>query len=81
MIAGELFVTLAPRWQYQMTCGKIATALNNWTIDGGLGQVAMGLGIVFSEADSVIPDMVRAAVETLARALDTSDHFTDSQDK
>jgi len=74
IIDGELFVTRAPNWKHQAVCGKIVTRLNIWSDQSNLGQAAINPGIVFSESDSVIPDVVWASHEQLERLLDEGGH-------
>ncbi|MBE9141472.1 Uma2 family endonuclease [Nodosilinea sp. LEGE 07088] len=75
IIDGELFVTRAPHWKHQNVAVKIATALENWSTDSGLGESAINPGLVFSEIDSVIPDVVWASYERLETMLDEAGHL------
>lgn len=76
IIDGELFVTRAPHWGHQRTCLKIGRVLDDWSQSSGLGQAAIAPGIIFSDADNVIPDVVWASNERLAFLLDESGHLT-----
>jgi Uma2 family endonuclease len=76
IIDGELFVTKAPHWNHQEICVKIAAALNTWCQSTGLGQVAIAPGIIFSDADNVIPDVVWISNQKLSLLLDESGHLT-----
>jgi Uma2 family endonuclease len=76
IIDGELFVTRAPDWKHQAVCINIGTILKLWSDKSGLGQTAINPGIVFSESDNVIPDVVWASNERLERLLDESGHLT-----
>ncbi|MBW4683022.1 MAG: Uma2 family endonuclease [Microcoleus vaginatus WJT46-NPBG5] len=76
IIDGELFVTRAPHWNHQKTCGRIFAALDAWSLSTGLGQAAESPGIIFSDADNVIPDVVWASHERLAVLLDEAGHLT-----
>lgn len=58
IIDGELFVTRAPDWKHQAVCINVGTVLKLWSDQIGLGQAAINPGIVFSESDNVIPDVV-----------------------
>jgi len=69
-------VTRAPDWKHQAVCGRIVTQLNNWSEQSDLGQAAINPGIVFAESDNVIPDVVWATHERLARWLDDAGHLT-----
>lgn len=76
IIDGELLVTRAPHWRHQKTCGRIYAALDTWSQSTGLGEPGITPGIVFSDTDSVIPDVVWASNERLAELLDDSGHLT-----
>lgn len=76
IIDGELFVTRAPHWNHQRVCGNIYQELNVWSRKTGLGRVAIAPGIIFSDADNVIPDVVWASNERLTALLDDAGHLT-----
>jgi Uma2 family endonuclease len=76
IIDGELFVTRAPDWKHQAVCANIVTLLKLWSDQSGLGQAAINPGIVFSESDNVIPDVVWASHERLEQLLDEAGHLT-----
>jgi Uma2 family endonuclease len=76
IIDGELFVTRAPDWRHQAVCGNIVTLLKLWSDQSGLGQAAINPGIIFSESDNVIPDVVWASHERLEQLLDEAGHLT-----
>jgi Uma2 family endonuclease len=76
IIDGELFVTRAPDWKHQRACISIGTVLKLWSDETGLGQVAVAPGIIFSESDNVIPDVVWASHEKLEQLLDEAGHLT-----
>ena len=76
IIDGELFVTRAPNWKHQRVCVSIGTVLKIWSDKTGLGEVAVTPGIIFSERDNVIPDVVWASQEKLDQLLDEAGHLT-----
>lgn len=76
IIDGELFVTRAPNWKHQETTGRFFSVLDIWAQSTGLGRVAIAPGIIFSDADNVIPDVVWASNERLAALLDEAGHLT-----
>lgn len=76
IIHGELFVTRAPDWKHQAACINIGTVLKLWSDESGLGQPAVTPGIVFSESDHVIPDVVWASHARLEQLLDEAGHLT-----
>lgn len=76
IVDGELFVTRAPHWKHQETCGRIFSSLDAWSRFTGLGRTAINPGIIFTDADNVIPDVVWASTERLAVLLDDAGHLT-----
>jgi Uma2 family endonuclease len=75
IVDGALFMTRAPHWQHQIATGNAASELRNWSIATGLGQAVQAPGIIFSDADNVIPDVVWISQERLATGLDQSGHL------
>lgn len=80
IIDGELLVTRVPHWKHQRTCGRIFSALDAWSQSTGLGQAAINPGIIFSDADNVIPDVVWVSNERLDVLLDDAGHLTAAPD-
>ncbi|NEP25375.1 Uma2 family endonuclease [Moorena sp. SIO3I6] len=76
IIDGELFVTRAPHTKHQQTCGKIFRQLDAWSEASGLGEAIPSPGVLFSESDNVIPDVVWVTQETYTLTLDESGHLT-----
>ncbi|NJM72303.1 MAG: Uma2 family endonuclease [Scytonema sp. RU_4_4] len=76
IIDGELFMTRAPHWKHQRTCGRIFRELDSWSESSGLGEASITAGVLFSESDNVIPDVVWASNERLAVLLDEAGHLT-----
>lgn len=76
IIDGELFITRAPRWSHQKVANNICAALNRWSEETGLGEATTAPGIIFSEVDNVIPDVVWASYERLEALLDEAEHLT-----
>lgn len=76
IINGELFVTIAPHWKHQNIADNVCTELKIWSRETGLGDAATTPGIIFSDADNVIPDVVWAIKECLAELLDEAGHLT-----
>lgn len=58
VIDGELFVTRSPHRRHQQIGGKIFRELDIWSEASGLGEAIPSPGIIFSEVDSIIPDVV-----------------------
>jgi Uma2 family endonuclease len=60
----------------QKSCVRIGTALDTWSQSTGLGEATIAPGIIFTDADNVIPDVVWASNERLAALLDDAEHLT-----
>ena len=76
IVDGELFVTRAPGWGHQKTIKNICRELDLWSLQTGLGEVVPTPGIIFTDADNVIPDVVWISKERLAALLDEAEHLT-----
>ncbi|MEB3339025.1 MAG: Uma2 family endonuclease [Leptolyngbyaceae bacterium] len=76
IINGALLVTRAPHWGHQRATTNTAAELRNWSVNTGLGETVQAPGVIFSEADNVIPDLVWISQERLAIALDEAGHLT-----
>jgi Uma2 family endonuclease len=76
IVDGELFMTRAPHWRHQATCLNIGMALKTWSLASSSGEVTINPGILFTESDNVIPDVVWASSDRLAVLLDEAGHLT-----
>jgi Uma2 family endonuclease len=76
IIDGELIVPRAPRWSHQEITGRIFAALDTWSQDTGLGRAAINPGIIFTNEDNVIPDVVWASNVRLDLLMDEAEHLT-----
>lgn len=76
IIEGELFVTRTPHRRHQQICVKIARELDIWNESTGLGETIITPGIIFSDEDNVIPDVVWVSRERLAQIEDEAGHLT-----
>jgi Uma2 family endonuclease len=76
IIDGELFVTRAPHWKHQQIIARLTRALESWSEHYGDGNTLPSPGIIPSQEDSVIPDLVWVSNEQLAVIEDESGHFT-----
>ncbi len=75
IVDGELFVTRAPHAGHQRAIGQIYARLLAWSEATGLGEPLITPGILFSEADNVIPDVVWSRHERLAKLIDEEGHL------
>ncbi len=78
IIDGELFVTRAPHIKHQGVAGRIHAQLLIWSEQTGLGQPFITPGIIFSDADNVIPDVIWISNERLAQLVDEEGHLIGS---
>lgn len=76
IIDGELFVTRAPHIGHQDAIGKIYTELLLWSRETNLGKPLITPGVIFSDADNVIPDVIWINQERLATIVDAEGHLT-----
>lgn len=76
IIDGELFMSKQPHWHHQETCVKIATTLNEWSAQTGLGHVSFAPGLIFSDEDAVAPDVVWISRERFEALMDEAGHLT-----
>jgi Uma2 family endonuclease len=76
IIDGDLFVTKAPHWGHQKAGGRVYRALDHWSELTGLGETVQAPGIIFSDADNVIPDVVWISKARLTVCLDEAGHLT-----
>jgi Uma2 family endonuclease len=75
IIDGELLVTRAPHWDHQNAILNLSVALVTWSRSTGLGRVSVAPGVIFTDDDNVIPDLVWISTDRLARVLDESGHL------
>jgi Uma2 family endonuclease len=75
IVDGELLVTRAPHWKHQKAGGRIYSALDDWSLETKLGETSFGPGLIFTDADNVIPDVVWISRELLAAGLNEAGHL------
>lgn len=80
VVDGDLFMTRAPHWKHQRTCGKFFRELDTWSELSCLGEASITAGVLFGESDDVIPDVVWASNERLDLLLDEAGHLTGAPD-
>jgi Uma2 family endonuclease len=76
IIDGELLVTRAPHWGHQKASGNAHAELRDWSVITGLGEAVQAPGVIFSDADNVIPDVVWISKRRLEEGLDDAGHLT-----
>ena len=76
IIDGELFVTRPPHRRHQQVGGRIYAALEAWSRQSSQGEAIFAPGVVLSDADNVIPDVVWVSTGKLAVIEDEAGHLT-----
>jgi Uma2 family endonuclease len=75
IIDGELLVTRSPHWKHQKVITRLIQSLGSWSSHSKLGEVVTTPGLIFTDDDNVIPDLVWISTDRLARVLDESGHL------
>lgn len=75
LIDGELFATRSPHLLHQIICVRLFRYLDTWSEESDLGRAVIAPGVIFSEFDSVIPDVVWLSNERLANIEDDAGHL------
>ncbi len=75
IISGDLLVTRAPHFRHQSAASKIHVRLENWSEATGLGNALEVPGVIFTDIDAVIPDVVWASKDRLLNGIDEAGHF------
>jgi Uma2 family endonuclease len=75
IIDGELHVSRQPQVSHQYTCDRLLFALTGWNDQAGAGRAISAPGLVFSEDNDVIPDVVWISLARLAEARDEKGHL------
>lgn len=76
IVDGELFVTRAPHIGHQDAAGRIYSRLLIWSEETGLGKPLITPGLIFTDADNVIPDVVWVSSQRLPELADEEGHLT-----
>jgi Uma2 family endonuclease len=80
IIDGELHVSSAPSWNHNRAAKRLCTALDNWGDETGLGEAMPVPGVIFTDDNNVIPDLVWVSHAGLERGLDGAGHLTVAPD-
>ncbi|MEG4228419.1 Uma2 family endonuclease [Microcoleus sp. N9_B2] len=75
IIEGELVVTRAPHWEHQDVANNVCVELTIWSRQTKLGKAVQVPGLIFTDSDNVIPDVVWVSYECLAQILDEAGHL------
>ena len=75
IIDGDLFVAKQPHWHHQYALDRIARPLHDWNDQTGHGFAMSTPGLLFSEDNDVIPDVVWISRARLAAVADAAGHL------
>lgn len=75
IIDGELYVIRSPHHKHQQVAGRIFAVLDSWSLDSGLGEPSIMPGVIFSDANNVIPDVIWVSHDRAAQIQDEAGHF------
>lgn len=76
IVDGHLLMTRAPHWKHQKAIVKASRILDTWSELRQLGETVSTPGVIFDDADNVIPDVIWISHERLATGVDEEGHFT-----
>jgi Uma2 family endonuclease len=76
IVDGQLLTTRAPHWKHQKAIVKVSRILDTWSEISQLGETVATPGVIFGDADNVIPDLVWISHECLTAGVDEEGHFT-----
>jgi Uma2 family endonuclease len=70
IVDGELYVSKQPHLYHQVVCTKVASLLEQWSDRAQLGLTIFSPGLIFTDDDDVVPDVVWISYERLAVAFE-----------
>jgi Uma2 family endonuclease len=71
VIDGELFVSKTPGLFHQLISGTIYSRFDSYLKENPIGKVVSTPGVILSDLDGVIPDLVFISMEKLAAAVES----------
>jgi Uma2 family endonuclease len=69
LIGGELYVSKSPGLIHQTTSGRIYYSIETFLRQNPIGIIVTSLGVIFSNIDAVIPDLVFMSKGTVDQAV------------
>lgn len=69
IVDGELYVAKQPHLHHQIVCSKIVALLEHWNDQTHMGMAIFTPGVIFTNDNAVVPDVVWISYERLATAL------------
>lgn len=79
LIEGKLFVSRAPHLDHQLLITNLLIAFGNYLKKYPVGIVVTTPGVIFSQKDAVIPDLVFATHETVKQSVAGEDQKFDGK--
>ena len=73
LIGGELIVSTAPRFIHQLLTKRVIVAFSYYLDKNPIGEILPTPGLIFSEFDGVIPDLIYISRERMKEILDEDD--------
>lgn len=73
LIKGEIIVSTAPRYIHQLTVSKLNTEIAIYLKQNPIGEVTPAPGLIFSDFDAAIPDLIYLSHERREQILQPSD--------
>src|SRR5438128_12505272 len=78
IVDGELYVSKQPDMQHQVVCTRVAFLLELWSSQSQSGLAISTPGIIFTNDNAVVPDVVWISYERYATALQADGKFHSS---
>lgn len=69
IVDGELYVSKQPHLHHQIVCGKVFKLLESWSDRTQVGMPIFTPGVIFTDDNDVVPDVVWISYKRLATAL------------
>jgi len=69
IVDGELYVAKQPHLHHQIVCSKIVALLERWGEQTHMGMAIFTPGVIFTNDNAVVPDVVWISYERLTTAL------------
>ncbi len=80
LIGGEILVSRAPHYNHQLITTNLTGAFFNYLKDNPIGKFMPTVGIIFSEFEAAIPDIVFLTNESFAKISDPDGKFYGAPD-
>ena len=69
IVDGELYVSRQPHLYHQIVCGQVTTLLQQWSDQAQIGMPIFEPGVIFTNDNDVVPDVVWISYKRLSIAL------------